>query len=116
VLIDSNVDWGQDLNRLAWWQVKHPEAKPLFLAFSGSADPTLYGVDAYPMPGLTPNWPPVDMLPEWYGPQSIPRTGWLAVSVHLLRMHPGYAWLRDYQPVDRAGYSIWLYHIPAEQS
>lgn len=112
VLIDSNIDWGQDLKRLARWQRGHPEASPLFLAFSGSADPALYGVDAYPMPGLSPNWPPADMPPEWYGPHSIPRSGWLAVSVHLLRRHPGYTWLRDYEPVDQAGYSIWVYQIP----
>ncbi len=63
------------------------------------------------MPGLSPNWPPADMPPEWYGPQSIPRSGWLAVSVHLLRVHPGYTWLQAHEPVDHVGYSIFVYHI-----
>jgi hypothetical protein len=112
VLLDSNLDWGQDLKRLASWQNEHPDSGPLFLAYLGSADPTRYGVEALPMPGLSPNWPPADRPPEWYGPQSVPRRGWLAVSAHVLGTHPGYRWLRSHEPIDRAGYSILIYHIP----
>jgi len=94
-LIDSNLDWGQDLKRLA----------------SRQRDPA-----------------------------PIPDSGWVAISVNCLKydlhqMPPGdrsWAWLEAYRPaprrgtlkdpssrgperVDRAGYSIWIYHLSAGQ-
>ena len=42
-LLDSNLDWGQDLKRLAAWQRAHGGG--LSLAYFGSADPRAYGLD-----------------------------------------------------------------------
>ena len=44
-LIDSSVDWGQDLLFLKRWLQRHPEVSPLGLAYFGSIDPYLVGVD-----------------------------------------------------------------------
>lgn len=41
---DSNIDWGQDLKRLAAYARQHPDEK-LKLAYFGSADPTCYGFE-----------------------------------------------------------------------
>ena len=32
-LLDSNIDWGQDLLYLKDWLDKHPQARPLGLAY-----------------------------------------------------------------------------------
>jgi hypothetical protein len=52
-LADSNVDWGQDLKRLAAYARRHPGEK-LKLAYFGAAIPTRYGF-------------PVEMLPSFHG-------------------------------------------------
>jgi len=43
-LVDSNVDWGQDLGRLAGWMRAHGVAR-VDLAYFGTADPRAYGID-----------------------------------------------------------------------
>ena len=105
-LLDSNVDWGQDLLHLARWLERHPEARPLSLSYYGFVDPRLAGIEAV----LTP---------------ARPSPGWHAVSVNFLHglpfwapdLHGGYvnfdprrvAWLRDEQPVARIGTSILVF-------
>jgi len=42
-LADSNIDWGQDLKRLASYAKGHP-GETIKLAYFGSADPTRYGI------------------------------------------------------------------------
>ncbi len=111
VLADSNLDWGQDLPRLAAWQRHHPEATPLYFSYFGTSDPARYGVRAEPLLGLSPNYPLQSMGPDWAQESTTPRTGWIAISENCLRLVPWYYWLRDYRPVDHAGYSILIYHI-----
>jgi hypothetical protein len=104
LLDDSNIDWGQDLPALAKWQAAHPEVRELRLSYFGTADPKAYGVAAIPMTREEIARP---------GP------GWYAISVHQLawfrklrqRGHDVPDWLRDHQPVDTAGTSIWLYRF-----
>jgi hypothetical protein len=116
-LADSNLDWGQDLKRLAAWQRRHPEAPTIHLAYFGFADPARYGVRAYPLPVGRPDWAPSPAWPlrpmpeSWYRTAGEPRAGWIAVSMTILALDPRYAWLESYRPVARAGYSIWIYHI-----
>src|SRR5579875_749853 len=79
-LVDSNIDWGQDLLYLKRWLDEHPEARPLGLAYFGYFDPRVAGIDF----SLPPKGPvatsPVE-LTECLGP----RPGWYAISVTLLR-------------------------------
>ncbi len=49
-LIDSNVDWGQDLPALRDWIDRH-QPERLHLAFFGAAYPDRYGVNAIGIPG-----------------------------------------------------------------
>lgn len=44
-LVDSNIDWGQDLLYLKRWLDEHPEARPLGLAYFGHFDPRVAGVE-----------------------------------------------------------------------
>ena len=95
ILVDSDLDWGQDLRRLEERAaaIKIPK---LNLAYLGTPDLT-----REPLP------PYVLLAP---GQQA---TGWIAVSA-LARAHypKGYAWLNDYQPMEMIGKTIWLYYIP----
>ena len=48
-LVDSSLDWGQDLPALKSWIDNHGETvneKPLYLGYFGTADPNYYGIDA----------------------------------------------------------------------
>jgi hypothetical protein len=53
-LADSNLDWGQDLRRLARYADEHPEER-IKLAYFGSADATRYGHDWEMLPSYLPN-------------------------------------------------------------
>jgi len=102
-LLDSNLDWGQDLYSLKAWQRRHPEARPLTVAYSGVADPALFGL----RPAADPD-PSAKSLPP----------GWYAVSANRLHGYddPDARWTRflSMKPVGRAGYSILIYRITAE--
>jgi len=95
VLVDSDLDWGQDLYRLevraAQLHIRH-----LSLAYRGTAD-----LSREPLP-------PFDVLP----PRK-PVRGWVAVSaLARTRNAADYAWLDAYKPVERIGKTIDLYDIP----
>jgi len=99
ILIDSDLDWGQDVIRLSSaLQERHIEQ--VSIAYAGSADLGHFGLPPYRM--LVPHQP---------------TTGWIAIS--LLRLKTGgvnlptdsFAWLEAYQPVCVVGRSIRLYHI-----
>ncbi len=52
-LADSNIDWGQDLKRLARYAQAHPEER-IKLAYFGSAVPEAYGIEAEMLPSSFP--------------------------------------------------------------
>ncbi len=52
-LVDSSIDWGQDLPALKIWLDEHAQpiaSKPVYLAYFGSADPAWYGIHAAALP------------------------------------------------------------------
>jgi hypothetical protein len=95
VLVDSDLDWGQDLKRLEV-RAQALGIAQLHLAYLGSAD-----LAREPLP-------PVQMLT----PRQ-PVTGWVAISALARTRNPSdYAWLAGYRPLERIGKSIDLYYIP----
>jgi hypothetical protein len=53
-LVDSSLDWGQDLPSLHQWLTKNvPLASgvPVYLSYFGTGDPKFYGIDAQLLPG-----------------------------------------------------------------
>jgi hypothetical protein len=122
-LVDSNIDWGQDLFYLKEWLDEHPDARPLGLACFGGFDPRVAGIEfTLPPKGPKQGQPEIDNV----GPQP----GWYAISVNILRgrefslpngrgeLAPAgqgdYSYFLSFQPVARAGYSIYIYHLTAE--
>jgi 4-amino-4-deoxy-L-arabinose transferase-like glycosyltransferase len=91
IALDSNLDWGQDLLRLASIVSKR-HITHLYVAYFGSADWKRHLPESEVLPRRTP----VD--------------GWIAISE--MRMASGdYDWLRKYTPVQLVGKSIRLYYV-----
>ena len=97
-LVDSNIDWGQDLLKLRDY-LHGARAPCVALEYFGAADLPYYGMD---LPKLKP------MLAG--GARCLG-----AVSATALRMDPQLAPLRRCEPLARVGYSIYVYdlHTPA---
>lgn len=113
-LVDSNLDWGQDLPALRDWLAEHGVER-VNLAYFGKAVPEAYGIQYQPLPGYLRFVEGVEL--NAYNPMA-PEPGWYAISATSLRlglMQPAtvdlYAFFREQQPVGRAGYSIYLYEV-----
>jgi 4-amino-4-deoxy-L-arabinose transferase-like glycosyltransferase len=50
LLVDSSLDWGQDLPRLRTWLEKNAGAEPVYLSYFGSGEPDYYGIRARRLP------------------------------------------------------------------
>ena len=53
LLVDSSLDWGQDLSGLRTWLKQHnprPNPQPVFLSYFGSGDPAYYQINATWLP------------------------------------------------------------------
>jgi len=92
-LVDSNLDWGQDLGGLARW-MRVQQSAPVHLYYFGTADPEYYGLAR----------------------RSPPEPGWYAVSAtHLMGVYlpdPDYlAPFRTMAPAARIGHSIFVYRL-----
>ncbi len=92
-LIDSDLDWGQDLYRLRE-ELESRGIEEASLALFTTADLKNLGLDRFH-----------SLLP---GER---RRGWVAASIFSIRRQPGYAWLEGYDPVALIGRSIRLYQI-----
>ena len=111
-LVDSNLDWGQDLKGLKTYVDEH-NIERLKLSYFGTVDPRLYD--------LQYEWLPSAFLPNPEAqPAHIPTTGIIAISVtNLVGVYMDmyghgrdlFAWLKTHQPVARIGHSIFIYEV-----
>ncbi len=106
--MDSNLDWGQDLKRLAAWMRANGVAR-IKLSYFGSADPSYYGIDAEALPGYTS--PHATHVVREIRPGDV-----VAVSATNLQGvyvdpedRPLLARFRALEPIGRAGWSILVY-------
>ena len=123
-LLSSNIDYGQDLLKLKRWYGEHREARPLGLAYWDyeSVDPCVAGIDYFvapsgPAPGVS--------IDAGTAGDLGPKPGWYAVNVNFLHGNqwPGrsaypdlgfYGYFLEFTPVARAGHSIYIYHLTAD--
>ncbi len=116
LLIDSNVDWGQDLVRLKEWMAAN-DVERIKLSWFGSADPAYYGINYEPLPGLPRHF---DLWWDVPFTAADPEPGVYAISVSNLWEIPlqekkyVFPWFREHEPDDRVGYSILIYRVPGE--
>lgn len=115
-LLDSNIDWGQDLNLVRDFMRDH-NLPTIGLAYFGTLHPQDLGIEYSVPPGYTPKTAGTFRLPP----------GWYAVSVnfvmgrpHLIHTPDGrdppvdineFGYFRQLEPVARLGYSIDVYHV-----
>ncbi|MEI2607061.1 MAG: hypothetical protein V9G20_00360 [Candidatus Promineifilaceae bacterium] len=115
ILVDSNVDWGQDLRRLQGWMVEN-QVGSVKLAWFGSARPEYYGIVYEPLPGSPHN------LHLWwdvpFDPLN-PPDGVYAISASMLWELPlqddkhVFTWFRAQEPTARIGSSVFIYQVQA---
>jgi hypothetical protein len=102
ILIDSDLDWGQDLLRLsAALGQRHIPA--ISIAYAGSAKLDLGRFGLPPFHVLAPHEQ---------------ATGWIAISMLRLKVgglglpEDSFRWLSHYSPAALIGHSIYLYYVP----
>ena len=125
-LVDSNLDWGQDLLALAEFDKEREEGEPLHVALYTNLSPAASGLD---LP-LIPRDPAALSAAQRRArdPNELPALvpGLYALSVNYAVGLPfrmlfeervfsvprnAYSYLRRLEPVGRVGYSIWLYRL-----
>jgi 4-amino-4-deoxy-L-arabinose transferase-like glycosyltransferase len=93
ILVESDLDWGQDLKRLSA-RLNDLHVQSVWISYFGAADLSK-------RLGATPYELTANDRPE----------GWVAISEAKLRKFPGdFGWLLNY-PYERVGSSIRLYHF-----
>jgi hypothetical protein len=108
-LVDSNLDWGQDLKGLKRWMTRN-NVQHINLSYFGTADPAYYKINYTPLPGA-----------PFYAEQSAKMPvlpGLVAVSATNLRgvyfadsWRDFYSPLLKMKPVAVIGYSIYVYQV-----
>jgi hypothetical protein len=95
IVVDSDLDWGQDLNRLCGVLARYPAGARVFIAYQGTADLARFA------------------LPAWQRlPRGVESKGVVAISVFLLKTYPeDFGWLEKYRPAQRVGYSMLIYDL-----
>lgn len=105
-VVDSNLDWGQDLRRFATW-VDYHQIKKIEFNYFGWADQSYYMGDHFV-------WLMEDKYKNIQDFMARNDTdGWIAVSATYLQNNrkTKYAWLADQKPVVVVGNSIFVFHI-----
>ena len=113
-LLDSNIDWGQDLLMLKWWMDRHPDQRPMSIAYSlpeWLVDPAALGLETSGPPpvGVSAASPSDPVVGPW--------PGRYAVFVREMYERDGrYAYFRQFEPVGYVGYTVYLYDISLEDA
>lgn len=104
IRVDSDLDWGQNVERIGRVLRERGVREPVALGVFSSVDPSRHGLE----------WRQASPWETTYG--------WVAVSATELKMSaavrpPGsrlrpWTWLDQYTPVERIGGSVLLYYIP----
>ncbi|QDV18647.1 hypothetical protein Pan153_33070 [Gimesia panareensis] len=119
-MINSSIDWGQDLKYLKKWVDAHPENTPLSIAYYSDVNPKSAGIEF--------KLPPMRTI--GFNSEAIPnalKPGWYLISVNFMKGYPwrladsegvemksrqyAFSYFAKLEPVDRIGYSIYVYHI-----
>ncbi|WP_197453770.1 ArnT family glycosyltransferase [Caulifigura coniformis] len=106
-LVDSNLDWGQDLKTLADY-IRREKIDDIGLAYFGTADPAFFGI-------------------KFHEPPSRPQPGVYAISVNFVMGRPHvildgkggsravniheFSYFQFFEPVARLGHSIDVYRL-----
>lgn len=108
-LVDSNLDWGQDLKGLKKYMDRNGVQR-ISLSYFGADSPQRYGINY--------DWLPSHHLynPKADEPLQLKQNQLLAISATNLQgvyfdNKAQYYWLFDYQPIAKIGHSIFIYDL-----
>lgn len=113
-LVDSNIDWGQDILYLERWCSRNPSIDVLYTLFRNSYASELFH-DAH-IKRLGGSGADIRLVSLDLGHDLLtregPLVGWYAASIHRL-CEPAcrHAYLLDLEPYARVGYSVWIWHV-----
>ena len=106
-LVDSNLDWGQDVKKLKVYMDRNG-IDEVCLAYFGTADVDYYGIRHRDLPRTS----------DKEGRKNVNCVA--VISATLLQdvyTAPGsYEWLRQLEPIERIGYSIYVYDLRKDPS
>lgn len=105
-LVDSNLDWGQNLYQLRDW-MRENDVDQVYYAHFSPARPQVYGVQADflpPDPRAVP-FAPFDPAPGVYAIGATVLQGVYTPDVNT------YAWFRAREPVARLGHALFVYKV-----
>jgi len=111
MLVDSNLDWGQDLKGLKGYMERHGIRK-VKLGYFGLSDPAYYGIDYEPLPSYAIKGQPICTEGS---PAVLELKGTMAVSATLLQglycKADSYRILRGMKPTANIGYSLYIFQF-----
>jgi dolichyl-phosphate-mannose-protein mannosyltransferase len=101
-LLDSNIDWQQNLLLLSQWQEEHPKARPMYTLWYGQLPPEPLGIESAGVPVKVPGVPT----------HGFSTPCWQAISIHCLHeFEDQFGYVRNSKPAAVLGYSIYIYRI-----
>ncbi|MBI4869093.1 MAG: glycosyltransferase family 39 protein [Candidatus Wallbacteria bacterium] len=118
-LLDSNLDWGQDLKGLRDF-VAREKLDTLYLSYFGSVPPSRYGLKYRALPG-NPTWndkdpdeDPVDPFPEGSSRHVIAVSASNLQGLWPPQLRADYGWLLSRKPLARVGFGIWVWELTGD--
>ena len=97
ILLDSNLDWGEDVYYAQDWLAAHPDAQPVYRIFV-TDDFARY------------------LMGRWRAAPLSPQPGWYLASIHrVLDPADDFHFLSRLVPRDRIGYSTWVYRVTSSE-
>jgi hypothetical protein len=139
-LIDSNLDWGQDLVGLQRWVAEHRPGQKIGLAYFGQINPNIFEwrgekFDWFLAPALPGTLGPTSLVPnpKLVGPAKRLEPGLYAASASIVRglrwrfydpgdLQPGWSadkgafgYFAELTPVANVGHSIFIYDVTEAQ-
>ncbi len=108
-LVDSNLDWGQDLKGLKRYMDEHG-IKRVWLSYFGTASPDYYGIAYNYLPSYIIFNPRRESVPTPF--VAISATNLQGIYLPALGLDPDtFAAFREKKPLAKIGYSIFIYHL-----
>jgi len=108
-LVDSSLDWGQDLKGLKRWMVEN-DVQHINLSYFGTADPAYYKINCTHLPGAPFFDEPLVTEPKLPGFVAVSATNLRGVYFDE-RWRDFYKPLLETKPVTNIGYSIYVYWV-----
>lgn len=95
----SSLDWGQDMCLLKEWQLQHAGSLPLYVKSSCMISPRRFGI-------VSERFPALGASAKGF-PSGIYAIGLTQLMEHESKLRP----FRDIEPIDRIGYSMFIYEL-----